>query len=91
MVDNRGADAAAEFMQDLAGRLANRIQLTTDGHHVYADAVEVAFGANIDYAILMKICGESAEAERRYSPAECVGARKERVIGNPDKKLISTS
>jgi IS1 family transposase len=91
MVGNRGADAAHEFMQDLAGRLANRIQLTTDGHHVYANAVEAAFGANIDYAMLVKIYGESAEAEKRYSPAECIGARKERVIGNPDKKHISTS
>jgi hypothetical protein len=91
MVGNRGADAALEFMKDLASRLANRIQLTTDGHHVYANAVEAAFGANIDYAMLVKIYGESAEAEKRYSPAECVGARKERVIGNPDKALISTS
>jgi IS1 family transposase len=91
MVGDRGAAAANEFMHDLAERLVNRIQLTTDGHNVYANAVEKAFGANIDYAMLVKIYGESAESEKRYSPAECIGARKERVIGNPDKKHISTS
>ena len=91
MVGNRGADAAHDFMQDLAGRMANRIQLTTDGYHVYANAVEAAFGADIDYAMLVKIYGESKEAEKRYSPAECIGSRKERVNGNPDKKHISTS
>lgn len=57
----------------------------------YPNAVEAAFGANIDYAMLVRIYGESAEAEKRYSPAECIGARKERVIGNPDKKHVSTS
>jgi IS1 family transposase len=91
MVGDRGADAAKEFMEDLAGRLANRIQLTTDGYGVYANAVEAAFGANIDYAMLVKIYGESAESEKRYSPAECVGCRKERVTGKPNMKHVSTS
>jgi hypothetical protein len=91
MIGNRGAEAAYEFMQDLAPRLANRIQLTTDGHSVYADAVENAFGSEIDYAMLVKIYGETAEAEKRYSPAECIGAQKRPVTGNPDAKHISTS
>jgi IS1 family transposase len=91
MVGNRGAYAAYEFIQDLAGRLANRIQLTTDGHHVYADAVEAAFGAEIDYAMLVKQYGESPEPEKRYSPAECIGAHKKPVRGKPDPKHISTS
>jgi IS1 family transposase len=91
MIGNRGAEAAYEFMQDLAPRLANRVQLTTDGHSVYVDAVENAFGAEIDYAMLVKIYGETAEAEKRYSPAECIGAQKRPVTGNPDAKHISTS
>lgn len=91
MVGDRGADAAHDFMQDLASRMANLVQLTTDGHHVYANAVEAAFGADIDYAMLVKIYGESAESEKRYSPAECVGCKKQRVIGSPHKKHVSTS
>jgi IS1 family transposase len=91
MVGNRGAEAAHDFMQDLAGRLANRIQLTSDGLSVYVNAVESAFGSEIDYAMLVKLYGETAEAEKRYSPAECVGCKKERIVGNPDKKHVSTS
>jgi IS1 family transposase len=91
MVGNRGAEAAYDFMLDLEGRLANRVQLTTDGHQVYVNAVDAVFGSNIDYAMLVKIYGESADAEKRYSPAECLGCQKKTISGNPDKKHISTS
>jgi len=78
-------------MKDLASRLANRVQLTTDGYNVYLNAVEQAFGSDIDYAILVKIYGETSESEKRYSPAECIGAKRESITGAPDKKHISTS
>lgn len=91
MVGNRDATAASEFMKDLAGRLNHRIQLTTDGHAAYLSAVEEAFGATIDYAMLVKIYGESGESEKRYSPAECLGCRKDTISGTPDPKHISTS
>jgi len=78
-------------MKDLASRLANRIQLTSDGHRAYIQAVEGAFGMDVDYAQLVKLYGESPEAEKRYSPAVCIGARKSRVVGNPDPRHVSTS
>jgi IS1 family transposase len=92
-VGSRDSDAAMIFMDDLAKRLANRIQLTSDGHRAYLEAVEGAFGADIDYAMLVKIYGESGATgpERKYSPGECTGARKLRVEGNPDKRHVSTS
>jgi len=75
-VGTRGAATAYEFMHDLAGCLANRVQLTTDGHRVYLDAVESAFGSEIDYAMLVKLYGgDREESEARYSPAECIGCR----------------
>jgi hypothetical protein len=78
--------------RDLAARLANRVQLTTDGHKAYLEAVEGAFGADIDYAILHKIYGSVPEsAKGRYSPAECIGTEKHRIEGNPEKKHVSTS
>jgi IS1 family transposase len=89
---DRGADTAYAFMQDLASRTRNRIQLTTDGHRVYADAVESAFGADIDYAMLVKIYGASNDnPESRYSPATCIGCRTGILAGNPDPDHISTS
>jgi IS1 family transposase len=94
MVGDRGAETANFFMDDLASRLANPVQLTTDGHHVYLDAVAGAFGNAIDYAMLVKLYGEDHGAvgpERKYSPGECVGARKEPKIGMPDRAHISTS
>lgn len=93
MVGDRSAETANFFMDDLATRLANRVQLTTDGHHVYLDAVAGAFGFNVDYAMLVKIYGETdiPGPERKYSPSECLGARKEPKIGNPDTDHISTS
>lgn len=94
LVGDRSADTAVTFMADLASRLANRVQLTTDGHKAYLIAVADAFdGTPIDYAMLVKIYNEpKAEGnEKRYSPGECCGARKEEVKGDPDPKHISTS
>lgn len=92
MVGRRDGGAARLFMDDLAGRLAHRVQLTTDGHNAYLDAVESVFGNGIDYAMLVKIYGEaSASPERRYSPGEFVCAEQTPVSGKPDPKHISTS
>ena len=91
LVGGRDADYANAFMQDVATRLANRVQLTTDGHAPYLKAVEGAFGADVDFAQLVKLYGTAPDAEKRYSPPVCVGARKERFTGNPDKRHISTS
>jgi len=89
---DRGAATALSFTRDMAGRIANRIQLTTDGHRVYADAVEDAFGAGIDYAMLVKLYGVSSDSpESRYSPATCIGCRTGILAGNPDPEHISTS
>lgn len=91
-IGSRDAGAAYHFMHDLAGRLSNRVQLTTDGHKAYLSAVEDAFGADIDYAMLVKIYGaESEESEIRYSPAVCMGTRKGVITGKPDFKHVSTS
>jgi len=92
MLGDRGAETAHAFMEDVASRVSNRIQLTTDGHRVYADAVEDAFGAEIDYAMLVKIYGASNDnPESRYSPATCIGCRTGVLSGRPDPKYISTS
>lgn len=90
MVGNRDLRSAKIFIEDLAGRLANRVQLTTDGLRAYLEAVEGAFGADIDYAQLVKLYGASQE-ETRYSPAECIGCERKAVSGKPDPKHISTS
>jgi IS1 family transposase len=92
LVGGRDAGFAFEFMQDVASRLSNRVQLTTDGHRPYLEAVEDTFGADIDYAQLVKIYGtEQLPSESRYSPPKCLGARPHTVTGNPDEKHISTS
>lgn len=92
LVGGRDAGYAHEFMQDVADRVSGRVQLTTDGHKPYLEAVEGAFGAGVDYAQLVKLYGAAPEAAKgRYSPAECIGARKTRVEGNPDPAHISTS
>ena len=91
LIGGRDAGYAAEFMQDLAGRLANRVQLTSDGNRLYLWAVEDAFGSDIDYAMLVKHYGNAPEGQRRYSPAVCTGASRMQVSGNPDKAYISTS
>ena len=90
-VDNRGAAAAKSFMNDLAGRLKNRVQLTTDGHRVYVDAVEGAFAGDIDYAMLIKLYGGDKDSEKRYSPADYEGSKKIQVNGAPDMEKVSTS
>src|SRR3984893_4726329 len=92
-VGGRDSDAAMIFMEDLATRLANRVQLTSDGHRAYLEAVEGAFGSDIDYAMLVKIDGtpDTKTPERRYALAECIGCQKQRVQGEPDPKHISTS
>ena len=89
-VGKRDGLAAYEFITDLASRLANRVQLTTDGHRPYLEAVEAAFGSEIDYAMLIKVYGKPQD-EIRYSPAECVGCETKWVAGRPDEKHISTS
>jgi len=92
MVGSRDGAAAKEFIGDLASRLASRVQLTTDGHNAYLTAVEDTFGADIDYAQLVKIYGnETAPEDARYSPAICMGSRKETILGTPERKHISTS
>lgn len=90
----RTAECAEQFMQELASRLANRVQLTTDGLKSYPDAVEKAFGADVDYAVLNKSYEgglPQVEAKRRYSPAVCIGATKNVVCGSPELKDVSTS
>jgi len=92
LVGARDSECAMMFMDDLASRLANRVQLSTDGHRPYLEAVEGAFGADIDYGVIQKIYGTSPEsAKGRYSPAICIGVRKERIEGDPDPKRVSTS
>ncbi len=91
-VGGRDGECAKWFMDDLASRLANRVQLTSDGHKAYLEAVEGAFGADVDYAMLIKLYGNAPEASKgRYSPAECTGAKKTSIEGAPDQKHISTS
>jgi len=91
LVGGRGAGWAKDFMEDCASRITNRVQITTDGHKGYLEAVENAFGADIDYAMLQKIYGAPADNETRYSPATCIGCDMKVVSGNPDPKHVSTS
>jgi IS1 family transposase len=92
LVGSRDAGCATEFMQDLAGRLANRVQLTTDGHKMYLSAVEEGFQGAVDYAMPVKMYGKAAEGpEVRYSPAECIGCERIGITGQPDPKHVSTS
>jgi IS1 family transposase len=89
-VGNRDGEAALEFMTDLAKRLATRVQLTSDGHKAYLNAVEEAFGADVDYAQLVKIYGQPVCGQHRYSQPECIGATKHKANGNPERKHVST-
>jgi IS1 family transposase len=91
LVGPRDAESAKQFIGDVALRLANRVQLTSDGLKVYLEAVESAFGSEVDYAMLVKTYGAAPEGTHRYSPAECTGAKKVPVTGEPEKALISTS
>jgi IS1 family transposase len=93
-VGDREAGSAYEFMNDVAERLANRVQLTTDGHRAYLTAVERAFDNDIDFAQLVKMYGGSEggnDQEKKYSPAECTGCKKTRITGDPNPKFVSTS
>src|SRR5712692_452952 len=84
LIGPRDGVTARIFVNDLAVRLANRIQLTRDGHSMYLQAVEHAFGHDIDYAMLVKLYGSDSEGEKRYSPAVCIGCEKHAQIGSPD-------
>lgn len=96
-VGKRDMTDAYHFMHDLKDRLASRVQLTSDGHHAYLTAVESAFGAEVDFSMLVKLYGKTNRSGRdnptevRYSPPTCIGARKRKIIGNPRRDLISTS
>jgi IS1 family transposase len=90
-VGDRSGESAMCLMDDLQARLSNRVQLTTDGHKAYLEAVEGAFGGDVDFAQLVKMYGPSVSPAGRYSPAECTGIKKIRVEGNPDIKHVSTS
>ena len=87
----RDAGYAFDFIRDLQGRLANRVQLTTDGHKVYLSVIEDVFGGDIDYAMLVKLYGQEPAGEGRYSPAKCTGTNSRVVSGHPDTSKISTS
>ena len=88
----RGSDYAIMLMDDLRARLANRVQISTDGHKAYLEAVEGAFGGDVDYGQLIKLFGPSQElVQGRYSPAVCIGSTKRPIVGNPDGESISTS
>ena len=91
LVGGRDSEYAMEFMDDLASRLAHRVQLTSDGHKAYLEAVEGAFGCDVDYAQLVKMYGPTITAPGRYSPAECTGAKKVRVASSPNPADVSTS
>jgi IS1 family transposase len=91
MVGRRDAGHASDFLRDVAARLSTRVQLTTDGHKMYLDAVPDAFGEDIDFAQLVKVYGDSSEGQKRYSPAQCLGTKRVDIIGDPDHKFISTS
>ena len=91
LASDRSAQSAMMLMFDLQQRLANRVQLTTDGHKAYLEAVEEAFGADVDYAQLVKIYGEAPEPKGRYSPPAILAAERKRIEGNPDPDHISTS
>jgi len=91
LVGGRDGWWATEFMKDCASRISGRVQITTDGHKAYLDAVEDAFGSEVDYAQLHKIYGASEEPDTRYSPPQCIGCDMKTVSGNPDPKHVSTS
>lgn len=91
LIGDRSGQAAIELMDDLQARLANRVQISTDGHRAYLEAVEGAFGDDVDYAQVIKMYGPTITAPGRYSPAECTGIKKVRVTGNPDASKVSTS
>ena len=90
-IGNRDADAAEAFIRDLASRLSNRIQLTSDGWKPYLEAVEAVFGTEIDYSMLIKLYAADRQPEARYSPPKCIGCNQRPITGSPDPKHVSTS
>jgi IS1 family transposase len=91
MLGNRDGRTARRFVADLASRLSHRVQITTDSHRPYLQAVEDAFGGDVDYAMLHKVYGFPMEHETRYSPATCIGCEQKRISGDPDIEHVSTS
>jgi IS1 family transposase len=91
LVADRTTDSALTFMDDLRTRIVNRVQLTSDGHRPYLTAVDTVFGDDVDYAMLVKLYGAEPGGEKRYSPAKCIGARRQAIMGDPDPNHISTS
>jgi IS1 family transposase len=91
LLGQRDGRTARTFVADLASRLSNRVQITSDGHRVYLEAIEAAFGSDVNYSMLIKLFDHDRESEVRYSPAECIGTRVIPIIGNPDPRHISTS
>ena len=91
LVGGRDAEYANVFVKDISERVAGRIQVTSDGHLPYIQAVEGAFGIDVDYALLVKVFGPAPEGQRRYSPPVCLGAKPTKITGRPDPKHISTS
>lgn len=91
-VGDRSGETAIDFVSDLASRLSHRVQISTDGHRPYLEAIEGVFGGDVDYAMIHKVYGTAPEAVKgRYSPAECIGIKKQRIEGDPDPKHVSTS
>lgn len=91
MVGDRSAVTAQVFLDDLASRLASRVQLTSDGHSAYLETVDTAFGGKIDYSVLVKLYGPAPEGQRRYSPPQCIGTKRHTILGKPDPAHVSTS
>lgn len=91
MVGERDAGFATEFLRDVADRVSNRVQLTTDAHKMYLVAVPAGFHGDVDYAQLIKIYGTDSEGHKRYSPAQCLGTKREEILGSPDPRFVSTS
>jgi IS1 family transposase len=91
LVGSRNAGAANAFMRDVAARLSSRVQMTTDGHKPYLEAIEGAFGADIDYAQLIKHYGPDPEPDKRYSPAACTGTETRTIVGDPNPEHVNTS
>lgn len=91
LIGDRDGGTARNFIDDLASRLSNRVQITTDGHKVYVEAIERAFGEGVDYAMLVKHYGAERAGEARYSPAICTGISKQPIIGQPNREHVSTS
>jgi IS1 family transposase len=91
MIGDRSGDTAKVFVAGLASRLANRVQITTDGHGAYLQAIDDAFGIDVDYAVLEKVYATPTEAQKRYSPQVCVGAKRKEITGRPEQEHISTS